>query len=166
MSFIWRKKNTQRGQQLRAGAHSTVEMHQGLWEFWHSSLVKNITDNKIWKSIPGGGGKLSGGEGEKTGMAGVCGRASIGCRARLWFPASAMSTLSPRSSSGLRRSAAAAAHRAIGRRAARWGSPSEQELPSPPLPPPSLPEPFQLYNTWNLRTRHRRPAPDHSVTAI
>lgn len=39
----------------------------GLWDFWHSSLVKNITDNKIWKSIPGGGGKLSGGEGKRRG---------------------------------------------------------------------------------------------------
>lgn len=35
-------------------------------EFWRSSRVKNITDNKIWKTIPRGGGKLSGGEGGKT----------------------------------------------------------------------------------------------------
>lgn len=68
-------------------------------EFWHSSLAKNLTDNKIWKTIPRGGGKLSGGEGKRRGCAstgaGVCGRASVGCRAWLRFPASAVSTLSP-----------------------------------------------------------------------
>lgn len=36
-------------------------------------------------------------------------------------------------------------------RRAGWGSPSEQELASPPVP-----KPLWLYNTWNLRTWHRR----------
>lgn len=59
-----------------------------------------------------------------------------------------------RSSPGLR--CAAAAHRAIGF-ALRTGA---------GVTPLLLPEPLQLYNTWKQQTRHRRPAPDNSVTAI
>lgn len=105
----------QQGKQLWNKAHSAVEMHQGFGIFGIHPLLKNITDNKIWKSIPGGGGKLSGGEGKRRG----CLRRGLvfGAERVLGVESALVSSLShvntfARSSSGLRR--AAAAHHAIG----------------------------------------------------
>lgn len=67
-----------------------------------------------------------------------------------------VNTFAPRLVGFLRR--AAAAHRAIGGTGFALGTGAGVT--------PPVPEPFQLYNTWNLRTRHRRSALDNSVTAI
>lgn len=129
-------------------------------EFWHSSLAKNLTDNKIWKTIPRGGGKLSGGEGERRGwlprgLVFVAERV-LGVEPGSGFQPQPCQHFRPRLVGFLHR--AAAAHRAIGGMGFALGTGAGVT--------PPVPEPFQLYNTWNLRTRHRRPALDNSVTAI
>lgn len=129
-------------------------------ESWHSSLAKNLTDNEIWKTIPRGGGKLSGGEGKRRGwlprgLVFVAERV-LGVEPGSGFQPQPCQHFRPRLVGFLRR--AAAAHRAIGGTGFALGTGAGVT--------PPVPEPFQLYNTWNLRTRHRRSALDNSVTAI
>lgn len=111
-------------------------------EFWHSSLVKNITDNKIWKTIPRGGGKLSGGKGKRQGwlrrgLVFVAGRV-LGVEAGSGFQPQPCQHFRPRLVGFLRR--AAAAHRAIGGTGFALGTGAGVTPPAP--------EPFQLYNTY------------------